>query len=101
MTKAEITFTDTLLRKSLRNGRNRHFSIIHFTVWKFQDISVIQILRETNFEESRSCKSGNFAILGALNFVNLVNFSLQKVQKFIKSQNSEPLNVLEWQILHF
>ena len=60
--------------------------LVNFTVWKIQDISVIQILRETNFEESRSCKSGNFAILGALNFVNLVNFSLQKVQKLIKNK---------------
>ena len=52
--------------------------------WKFQDFSVIHILRETNFEASRSCKYANFAILGALNFINLVNFSLQKVQKYIK-----------------
>ena len=37
-----------------------------------------------------------FAILGAL---NLVNFSLQKAQKVMKNQNSEPLNVLEWPIL--
>ena len=42
-----------------------------------------------------------FAISGALNFVDLVNLSPEKVQKFIKNQNSEPLNVLKWQILHF
>ena len=29
------------------------------TVWKFQDFSVIQILHETNFEGSRSCKYAN------------------------------------------
>ena len=33
-----------------------------------------------------------------LNFVKLVNISLQKVLKFIKTQNSEPLNVLKWQM---
>ena len=54
------------------------------TVWKFKDFSVTQIFREINFGESRSAKTAVFAILGALNFHNLVNFSLQKVQKFIK-----------------
>lgn len=39
-----------------------------------------------------------WAMLGALNFVNLVNLSLQKVQQY---NNSEPLNVLKRQILHF
>ena len=34
------------------------------TVWKFQDFSVIQILREINFGESRSSKTAVFAILG-------------------------------------
>ena len=34
-----------------------------------------------NFGESRSSKTAAFAILGALNFVNLVNFSLQKWKK--------------------
>ena len=51
---------------------------------KFQDFSVIQILREINLRESRSSKTSVFAILGALNFVDFVIFSLQKVQKFIK-----------------
>ena len=46
------------------------------TVWKFHDFSVIQILSEINFEECRSSKIAIFAILGALNLVNLVNFSL-------------------------
>ena len=55
----------------------------NFTEWKFQEFSITQILREINFRECRSCKTANFAILGALNFVNLVNFSPKKVQKFI------------------
>ena len=37
---------------------------------------IVKILCEINFGESRSSKIAIFAILGALNFVNLVNFSL-------------------------
>ena len=36
--------------------------------WKFQDFSVIHILRETNFEGSRSAKSTISTHLKALNF---------------------------------
>ena len=54
------------------------------TMWIFQDFSVIQILREINFGRSKSFKTDISAIFLALNFVNLVNFSLQKVHKFIK-----------------
>ena len=53
---------------------------------------ITQILREINFDESRRSKIIIFVILGALHFVNLLDFSLQKVQKFIKSKirsNSE------------
>ena len=56
----------------------------NFTEWKFQEFSITQILRETNFEDSRSAKSANFTILSAVNFVHLVNCSRQKVQKCIK-----------------
>ena len=55
-------------------------SCLSFTVWKFHDFSVTQILREINFGESRSSENAVFAIHWAQ---NLVNFSLQKVQKFI------------------
>ena len=48
--------------------------------------TVTQILREINFGEFRSFKIAVFVILGAQNFVVLLNFSLQKVQKFIKIQ---------------
>ena len=47
------------------------------TVWKFQDFSVIQILREFSFGES---KTAVFASFRALNFVNLLTFSFQKCQ---------------------
>ena len=50
-------------------------------MWKIQDFSITQILREINFGEIRSAKTAGFAIFGTL---NLVNYSLQKVQKFMK-----------------
>ena len=49
----------------------------------FNIFSISQILCEINFGESISSEIVVFAILGAYNFVNGVNFSLQKVQKFI------------------
>ena len=50
---------------------------IRYTVLRFQDFSTIQILREINFGQFTSSKT---AIFGALNFVDLVNFTLKKVQ---------------------
>ena len=50
-------------------------------MWKFQDFSATQILREINFEDSRSAKIAVFAILGALKFVTLANLKLQELQK--------------------
>ena len=38
-------------------------------MWKFQDFSVIKILRETNFGEFGSFKTTVFAFFKALNFV--------------------------------
>ena len=55
-----------------------------YTVWKFEDFSVIQIFREINFDQSKRSKTAIFAIFEVLNFVDLVNFSLQKVEKFIE-----------------
>ena len=54
------------------------------TVWKFQDFTITQILREINFGGCRSSKTAVLAILGALKMINLVNFSILKMQKFIK-----------------
>ena len=48
-------------------------------VWKFQNFSVAQILREINFEQFGSCKTAVFAVLGGLNLVHLVHLGLQKV----------------------
>ena len=38
------------------------------TVWRFQEFSVTQILREINFGDSRSVKSAILTHLKALNF---------------------------------
>ena len=38
------------------------------TVWTFKDFSFTQILREINFEESRSAKSAILTHFEALNF---------------------------------
>ena len=64
-------------------------------MWKFHDFSVIQILREINFGQSKSSKIGAFAILVALNFVNLVDFSLLEVKKIIKIKNQSLLKCVQ------
>ena len=53
-------------------------------MWKFHNFSVAYILREINFGESRSSKIVVLVILGGLEMIDLVNCSLQKMQKFIK-----------------
>ena len=49
-----------------------------YTVRKFHDFSITQILREIKFEDSRSGKSAILTNLGALNlvFVNFCTFFL-------------------------
>ena len=69
-----------------------------YTVWKFHYFCITEILCEINFEDSRNAKSAVFAILGAVNFVH---FLPSKSAKIHKNQNSEPLNVVKWLILHF
>ena len=55
-----------------------------FTVWKFHDFSVTQILREISFEDSGGAKSAVFAILEALNFdfYDFSHFLNVKITKF-------------------
>ena len=65
------------------------------TVRKLQGFSVIQNLRETNTGGTRSSKTAVFAILGALNLIDLVDFYHSKCAKIHEDQNSEPLNVLK------
>ena len=56
------------------------------TVWKLQDFSVIQILCETNFEGSKSCKSANLPFL-VLCILLILYISVLK--KWKSSQQSE------------
>ena len=56
------------------------------TVWKLQDFSVIQILCETNFEGSKSCKSANLPFLGLCILLILYISALKKCKN---SQQSE------------
>ena len=58
-------------------------------MWKLPDFSVTQILSEIICEESRSPKDFQFAIFVAQNFVNLVHFTIQKVQKCINEPEKE------------
>ena len=57
---------------------------LHSMVWKFRDFSITHFLREIKFGILEVLKIAVFAILGGLNFVNLANYGLQKVQKYDK-----------------
>ena len=47
------------------------------------------ILREINFEDFKSCKNALLAILKALNFNDLTNFSHQKMQNAKEKKKSQ------------
>jgi len=66
-------------------------------VWKNQDFSIFQILREINFGESRSFKTAVFCNLGDSEYCYFGNFQPPKsaIIQTQKNQNSEPLNVLK------
>ena len=51
-----------------------HKVTFRFTVWKFHDFCITQILREINLEDFRSAKTAVFPILMAVEIVHLVNF---------------------------
>ena len=53
-------------------------------MWKFQDLHVIQILRESILKDVEVLKRPSLPFFGALILVHLGNVSLGKVQKFIK-----------------
>ena len=69
-------------------------------MWKFHDFSVTQILREIKFGEIRSYENAVSSIL-MTEFCYFIRFQPSKSAEIHKNQNSEPLNVLKWQILHF
>ena len=65
------------------NKKNRQLSWQHCKnkwVAKFPDFSVLQILREINFEDSRSAKSTILTHIRALNCIN-VNFRILKFSR--------------------
>ena len=67
-------------------------------MWKFQEFSVIKILREINSGEYVISKNAFFCHSRALNLL-IGNYQASKSAKIQKYQISEPPNVLKWQIL--
>ena len=63
-------------------------------MWKFQDFSVTQILREIIFGESRSYESATFSNCKGSELY-LFGGKSSKSTKIHKNQNSEPLNALK------
>ena len=61
----------------------------------------IQILCEINFWESRTFKTAGFAIFLGSELGEFANFQPSKSIQIPKNQNSEPLKLQKWQILHF
>ena len=55
----------------------------NLTVWKFQDFCITEILREINFEDSRSAKSAGFMYLSSW-ILNLENLSSAKLHKYLE-----------------
>ena len=78
----EQTWVQTV--KTIRKYEYFLGRFLHFTMWKSQDFLNTQILRIISLEDSRSAKTAVFAISRAVNFVNLVTFNLEKVQKIIQ-----------------
>ena len=75
------SFQSVKVKENVKTTRLIRRKIVEI-VWKVQT----QILRENNFRESRSYKTVFFDIFRALNFINLVSFSFQKVWKFVKKE---------------
>ena len=65
-------------------------------MWKVQDFSAIQILREINLGGSRSSTGAVFAIFAGSELGEFYDFQLSKSAKMNKNPNSESLNVLKW-----
>ena len=70
-------------------------------MWKNQDFFVTKILREINFGEFTSSKTAVFGNFSGSDICWFGKFQPSKSAKNHKNQNSQPLNVLELQVLHF
>ena len=55
-------------------------------MWKFQDFSATQILRETNFGKCRSSKHAILTVLEALNFDFWKNFIVVNIKSYKNSK---------------
>ena len=64
--------------------------MLYYTVWKFDDFSITQILLEIKFEDSWSAKSAIFTHLEALNFDfdEFLHFSVAEIYQINKNQSS-------------
>ena len=62
-------------------------------MWKFQDFSATQILREINFGHFEASKTANLIIWSAMNFEFLDIFDIFKIQslKIVKMAIFQPL----------
>ena len=65
-----------------------------YTVWKFKNFSITQVLRETNFGESRSAKAAISTHLEALNsdfyeFLHFVKAEIYQINKIQSPQNGQ------------
>ena len=59
-----------------------------YTVWKFQDFSITQILREINFVDYRGAKTTVLCHFRGSEFCSFGKFQPSKSAKFHKIQNS-------------
>ena len=59
-------------------------------MWKFHEFSIPKILREINFEDSKSAKSANLTHLEALNSDSFDSLQFWKAEILPSKQNSEP-----------
>ena len=64
-------------------------------MWKIQEFSVIQILREINFGDSRSAETAFFGNFKGSDFSNFGKFQPSKSAKIHKKHNLEPQNALK------
>ena len=70
------------------------------TMWKFQDFSATQILREINFGYLKPQRTAILTIPAAVNFEFLGILAFSTV-KFPKSQNSKLPKLVKWQLLTY
>ena len=70
-------------------------------MWKFQDFSATQILREINFGHLDAPNTAILTIWPVLNLEFVRIFDISKSENFSKSKNSNPSKLLKRQFLNF